>query len=269
MEDAAHVTNGGQECPPSDMDDPIYNDSIRTPTEGGHSCPPSSMAFFNPYYPIEQHVHHLPHWQQAEVSYFVTWRLADALPQEKLSRWLEEKAAWLRLHPQPWDESVHADYRRRFSRQLDDWLDEGAGECVLRNPALSVLLANAFLHFNRTRYHLFAFVIMPNHVHVLFRPLTPYRLEEIIRSWKGFSARVINQARNRTGHLWQKDYWDRIIRNSMHFTRCIEYMRSNPTRANLAPNEYVLFVSSEGGLSSPPADRKNGGQECPPSEGGT
>jgi len=88
-------------------------------------------------------------------------------------------------------------------------------------------------------------------------------LERIIKSWKGFTAREINRLLNKSGSLWQADYWDRLIRNPHHFQKCLEYIRENPIKARLRNNEFVLYEAKEGGFSNPPA--KSGGQECPPS----
>ena len=207
----------------------------------GQECP-RSQPFLDPYAPIEQHRHRLPHWQQGSVYYFVTWRLADSLPRNQLDRWNEERAVWIRLNPRPWDGKIEAEYHEKFSRIVDDWLDAGEGSCILRNPKLSRLVAAVLTHFDGERYLLDAFVVMPNHVHVLFRLLEPFRLESVVKSWKGFTAREINKHLRTRGRLWQPDYWDRLIRNESHWLKCREYISDNPVRAKLARDEYVLFV---------------------------
>jgi REP element-mobilizing transposase RayT len=225
---------------------------------GGQECPPS---FFDRYADLEQHERRLPHWQQGAVFYFVTWRLADALPKGKLDEWRDARDAWLRWHPEPWDEATEAEYHRLFSRQIDAWLDAGSGPCLLRDAQLAQIVAWALRHFDGERYVLKAFVVMPNHVHVLFRLVAPHRLEDVLKSWKGFTAREINRRLDRSGQLWQEEYWDRMIRNEEHFMKCREYLLRNPAKAALREGEFVLYdASTEGGLSSPP-----GGQECPPS----
>jgi type I restriction enzyme R subunit len=216
---------------------------------GGQECPPSDQ-FLDPFAPIQQHTHRVPHWQQGSVYYFVTWRLADSLPRDKLDRWNEDRTAWIRSHPEPWDAETEIDYHAQFSRAIDEWLDAGEGSCVLRDATLSRLVADALLHFDGVRYVMDAFVIMPNHVHVLFRLLAPYRLESVVKSWKGFTAREVNQCLGRRGRLWQADYWDRLIRNESHWLKCREYIKANPLKARLSRNEYVLFAM-ERGFSNP------------------
>jgi type I restriction enzyme R subunit len=202
----------------------------------------SVNRFLDPYAPIKKHKHKLPHWQQGSVYYFVTWRLADSLPKEKLSRWIEERDLWLGLHPKPWDTSTETEFHERFSRAIEEWLDAGEGSCVLRNRALASCVADALLHFDNQRYAMDCFVVMPNHVHALFRLLTPHRLESVVKSWKGFSAREINRRLKKRGPVWQEDYWDRLIRNESHWAKCREYILENPPKARLSQNEFILFI---------------------------
>jgi type I restriction enzyme R subunit len=229
--------------------------------KGGQECPPSGGSpFFNPYGEIDKTTHHLPHWQQGETWVFVTWRLVDSLPKAKLDQWKAEREAWLKHHPEPWNEETEAEYHERFSRQIDEWLDQGSGSCVLKDPANAKIVSDALRHFDGDRYELASFVVMPNHVHVLFRPLGPHSLPEILKSWKGFTAREINKRIGKAGTLWQDEYWDRLIRNERHFFKVAEYIRENPVKAKLRDGQFIL----ESGLSSPLGSSK-GGQECPPS----
>jgi type I restriction enzyme R subunit len=70
-------------------------------------------------------------------------------------------------------------------------------------------------------------------VHLLFRPLGGHTLPEIMKSWKGFTAREINRRIGKTGTLWQDEYWDRLIRNETHFLRVVKYIQENPVKAKL------------------------------------
>lgn len=185
--------------------------------------------------------------------------LADSLPKEKLDRWREEREIWLGLHPQPWDEETEDAYHDRFSSQIDKWLDRGSGSCLLKDPKNGKIVADALQHFNGVRYELALFVVMPNHVHVLFRPLGEHALADIVKSWKGFAAREINKRRGTKGSLWQDEYWDQLIRTEHHFHKVASYIRENPVVAKLRKGEF-----EEWGFSSSESCEK-GGQECPPS----
>jgi type I restriction enzyme R subunit len=246
-------------------------------TEGGHSCPPvgkkwgleNPHSFFNPDAEIDVTRNRLPHWQQGEAWVFVTWRLGDSLPKVKLDQWKAEREAWMKHHPEPWDEKTEAEYHDHFSHQLDEWLDQGSGSCVLKDPANSKIVADALRHFDGERYELASFVVMPNHVHVLFRPIGEHALAEILKSWKGFTAREINKRIGKAGALWQDEYWDRLIRNERHFFKVAEYVRENPVKAKLEGGHscppFLMPLEKERGLSSPRPLEEAGGQECPPS----
>src|SRR5262245_55458680 len=83
----------------------------------------------------------LPHWRQEGSTYFVTWRLADSLPAEKLAAWSAERDTWLRARglDSPTEISKirpveRAEYFNHFGEKLEAWLDEGFGECALARP---------------------------------------------------------------------------------------------------------------------------------------
>jgi type I restriction enzyme R subunit len=244
---------------------------------GGHSCPPITKkwglenphSFFNPHGEIDVTKNHLPHWQQGKAWVFVTWRLGDSLPKAKLDQWKNERDSWMAHHPEPWDKKTEAEYHERFSHQIDEWLDQGSGSCLLKDPANASIVAHALRHFDGDRYELASFVVMPNHVHVLFRPLEGHALPEIVKSWKGFTSREINKRAGKTGALWQDEYWDRLIRNEQHFFKVAEYIRENPVKAKLEGGHscppFLMLLEKERGLSSPRPIKEKGGQECPPS----
>ena len=172
----------------------------------------------------------LPHWEQNGATYFVTFRLADSLPQVKLQLLQEEKEDWQKKHPEPLSEAEKAEYHRLFSQRVDKWLDAGMGECHLKNPQLAKIVADALTYFDGDRYHLGEWVIMPNHVHVIVTPLGNHTLSQITHSWKSFTANQINKYLNRRGQLWQKESYDQIVRSAQHLERVQIYI------ANHAPN---------------------------------
>jgi REP element-mobilizing transposase RayT len=204
------------------------------------------MAFFDPCAPVTKHTRDLPHWEQNDVWCFLTWRLTDSLPQTKLHELQNEKLAWLNLHPQPWTDEIKAEYHDRFAAQIDKWLDRGTGSCLLRKPHNAKIVANAFLHFDKERYELDAFVVMPNHVHALVKLFSEHPLERIVKSWKGFTAQMINRREGRTGPVWQSEYWDRLIRTPAHFANYAEYIALNPAKAGLRAGQYILRPTQRG-----------------------
>jgi hypothetical protein len=119
----------------------------------------------------------MPHWYQSGVAFFVTFRLADSLPQPLLRQWREERAVWLRWHPEPWLTTEQREYEKRFSRRMQEWLDGGMGACQLRRPVVRREVEYCLLHFDGTRCDIDAFVLMPNHVHAVIAPLHGRSLE--------------------------------------------------------------------------------------------
>ena len=201
------------------------------------------LRYFNPFAQIQKTANSLPHWQQSGAAYFITFRLADAIPMVLRKRWQEEREIWRRLHPPPWSATVEHDYHQRFSGQMDAWMDEASGACELREAECRRVLCEVFEHSHAGPYWLHAYVVMPNHAHLLFSLATEAKLEKEIAAWKSVSARRINQQLRRSGTLWQEDYFDRLIRDEDHFANCVRYIRANPAKARLRPADYTHFES--------------------------
>jgi type I restriction enzyme R subunit len=140
-----------------------------------------------------------------------------------------ERTAWLEAHPEPWSLDDEIAYHRLFSQPIFDWLDEHLGSCPLRSESARDLLRAVLGRFEEVNYRSFAWVIMPNHVHGLFALLGETLLQEQVKAWKGVSAREILRGSD-GGILWQKDYFDRLIRDEQHFWRVADYIRKNPAR---------------------------------------
>ena len=178
---------------------------------------------------------YLPHFDAGGVFQFVTYRLGDSLPASVVAR-LDDALADL-----PEDERA---LQRRI--RIDDHLDQGRGCCCLRQPECAQVVCDAWQHFAGARYDLCAWVVMPNHVHVLIRAYEGYPLPEVVRSWKHFTAMRINRLRGSHGHFWQNDHWDRFIRDEAHFARTVAYIHENPVKAGLVATTEAWRWSSAG-----------------------
>ena len=85
-------------------------------------------------------------------------------------------------------------------------------------------------------YRLGAWVVMPNHVHVVLWPMPNHTLSRIVQSWKRFTAREANKLLSRTGQdFWQPESFDHWIRNDEEHERCCRYVMNNPVKARLCP----------------------------------
>jgi carbamoylphosphate synthase large subunit/REP element-mobilizing transposase RayT len=182
----------------------------------------------------------LPHWHQDGATYFVTFRLADAVPAALLKEWKQEFETWKKFHPEPWDGRTKHEYQNRFQDGREQWLDQGHGACLLNQPEIATAVAEALRHFDRKRYVLDRWVIMPNHVHVLVQPAGGFALPVILHSWKSFTAKEINRIRGTSGAVWQDENYDRIVRDFDELERYRDYITRNPEEANVAAGEFVL-----------------------------
>ena len=198
------------------------------------------LRFLNEFSEIGKSRNRLPHWHQDGATCFVTFRLGDSIPAGVLKEWREEKERWLLDYPKPWSSEIEAEYHRHFSTRIDRYLDEGHGSCLLADRANTEVVAEAFRHFNGSRYLLHGWVIMPNHVHLLLTLGEADTLARIVASWKRFTALKIRREMKSSGPLWQKDYFDRIIRDWNHFMNVARYIRRNPVKAKLRDGEFLL-----------------------------
>ena len=204
----------------------------------------ASNHFYSRFASTDVHTRNLPHWAANNVLIFVTYRLADSIPVEKRRVWQEERDAWMRLHPEPWDEKTTCEYYELFPAKLDAMLDAGYGSCVLSREDCRMIVVDNLLYFNEDRYRLHAFVVMPNHVHVLMELKEKTELSKVLHSWKSYTAKRINAVVGGKGSVWQKEYFDRLIRDSAHYERTLKYIRKN---AEIAERIYAQSRDSRTG----------------------
>jgi putative transposase len=192
---------------------------------------PPGFSGFDPDGEIRFHRRHLPHWRQDGATYFITFRTADSIPSAKAHelRLLKRELDFVPDEERSRLESAW----REFMKLMERYLDEGHGACPLRKPSLSAIVANAMHHFDGERYALFAFAVMPNHAHVVLRPLGENTLGEILKSWKSFSARLINKELGGEGAFWQAESYDRIVRDGEELFRIVQYVGRNGEKAGL------------------------------------
>jgi REP element-mobilizing transposase RayT len=175
---------------------------------------------------------YLPHRDHPGLLQAITYHLADSLP----AAVLEQMDAELRSLP-----PERQDTERR--RRVEAWLDAGHASCVLRLPEAAECVVDTWRHFAGERYDLIAWVVMPNHVHVLVRVYDGVSLGKIVQSWKSYTGRrirVMIEEQGRAGArrsqgqgVWMREYWDRYIRDERHFQMAVDYIHQNPVKARL------------------------------------
>ena len=173
---------------------------------------------------------YLPHFDDGKKTQFVTIRLFDSMPQLVLDRWRKELE-------QESLEKVDAILRRR----IEYYLDQGYGSCYLKNKDVAEMIQNNFLFHDDIKYRLSAWVVMPNHAHSLLTQKKVYSLSEVIHSIKSYTSKEANKILKRKGRFWQKEPFDRYIRDGKHFANVIAYIENNPVKARLCkePSDWV------------------------------
>ncbi|MDA1277641.1 MAG: transposase [Verrucomicrobia bacterium] len=171
---------------------------------------------------------YLPHFDAPGRTQFVTFRLADSFPASLRSEW---------------SALMEIENDRERLKKLDAYLDLGHGKAWLRRPDIAKIVEDSLMFFHGTRYELRAWVVMPNHVHALFK-VAEVAMEEIVESWKSYTANKANKLLNRQGRLWQPGYWDTYMRDSEHEKRTVHYIEANPVKARLVREPKDWFWSS-------------------------
>jgi REP element-mobilizing transposase RayT len=157
----------------------------------------------------------------------LTYRLADSFPPELRHEW---------------EPLTRIQDERERRRQLEAYLDRGLGACHLAKPEIATLVEENLLRFDGERYRLLAWVVMPNHVHLLVEQWES--LGSLLKSWKSYTATQANKALGRSGALWQQDYWDRFVRDLPHFSKAQSYLEGNPVKAGLCSSAAAWSHSS-------------------------
>jgi REP element-mobilizing transposase RayT len=165
---------------------------------------------------------YLPHFDGGELAQTINVRLSDSLPQAVLKRWEKELA----VNPTATAEAV---LRRRIER----YLDQGYGSCELKDARIAGIVQESLLRFDDQRYQLSAWVVMPNHAHMILTPQASWSLSEIMKSLKSYTSHEANKILGRSGQFWMEDYFDRYIRDKKHFATAIAYIENNPVKAGL------------------------------------
>ncbi len=160
----------------------------------------------------------LPHWQPEGKCLSLTWRLRGSLPTIVLKQLHED------------NESEQGKKFLRLDRKLD-----GAdfGPTWLKDPRVATSVIDAMDRVTQRGWcAVHAYVVMPNHVHMLMEPTV--ELRQITRAIKGRSASACNEILRRTGQpFWQQESYDHWVRNPASFEKIRLYIERNPVSAGL------------------------------------
>ncbi len=182
----------------------------------------------------------LPHMHQDGKIQYVTFRLADSLPLSKTQELNAMIARFKEKHPEPWDYHVKLEYWKTISPHTEKLLHNGFGSLVLKSPQVRQILIDSIAYFDEKRYLVDAYVIMPNHVHMLILPFDTYKIKDILKCIKGYSAYAINKLIGSSGEVWMRESFDRLVRNEDAYKYNLNYIIANPR--NIRAGEYTLYI---------------------------
>jgi len=175
--------------------------------------------------PQEKHFHrrNLPHLYYNEGIYFATFRLYDSIHPDELDK-LQEIT---RLR--------NDDEKKRFFKKYDALLDKPFNNVKhLQKTEIAIICTNSILHFDGKDILVICFVIMPNHIHLVFELRNKTKLVgDILGSMKKYSARESNKILKQKGKFWQAESFDRLVRDEKELFNVIKYVLLNPVNAGL------------------------------------
>ena len=181
----------------------------------------------------------LPHYQPANATFFVTFRLAGSLPVEAIARLKEERIQNEKLLLKIKDEKIRKktmdDQHKRYFSKFDKMLDNAANnQSWLNNGLVARIIAEAMHFRDGNVYDLLAYCIMPNHVHMVFTvERSGTSLYTLLQSLKARTAREANKILHQKGSFWQHESYDHVVRNGKELERIVNYVLYNPVRAGM------------------------------------
>ena len=179
---------------------------------------------------------HLPHWDPEDAWIFVTWRLYGSIPRRRLGD-LERGHAGREFSQ--WDRELDR------TQEGPRWMSEAA----VAEAVMAAVLSGALpWHY----YELRAWVVMPNHVHILILPKN--ELPKCLCAVKTISGRDANRILGRTGQpFWQQESYDHWVRDGDELERVVRYIEKNPVRAGFVsrPEEWPWSSAHEPEMRRP------------------
>jgi REP element-mobilizing transposase RayT len=174
---------------------------------------------------MDKHFHrrNLPHLYFNDGIYFITSRLINSIPMEKLEQLKNET------------KNISDEKQKRLFEKYDALMNSDEyGEKYLKNPKCAEIVKDTLHYPDGKEYKLICYCIMPNHFHMVFELLQNNKgISKIMQSIKRISARDCNTILSRSGAFWQDESFDRWVRNEKELYFVIRYVLLNPVTAGL------------------------------------
>jgi REP element-mobilizing transposase RayT len=178
----------------------------------------------------------LPHYQPPGAVFFITFRLTGTIPYEVVRQLQSEYQQDIMTAVA---DSDKIERRKIYFQKYEKWLDTAThGPAYLGDPKIADIISECLQYWDGKRYQLFAYTVMPNHVHWVLKPLEksssePFSLAQIMHTVKSYTANQANKILGRTGEFWQHENFDHVIRDPQALDRIIQYVIANPVKAGL------------------------------------
>ncbi len=196
----------------------------------------------------------LPHFQFHNMIYFITFRLAFNLPEGAFDTLLKEKENFDSIY-KSLNESEKKGFQMEFYHKrflyIDNIIDNlKTNKNYLEIPEIASCVYDALLFFDKKKYEIIVFCIMPNHVHLVVKILQKneidyYSLADVMHSIKRYTANECNKIIDKNGQFWLHENYDHIVRNEIDLNNCFNYTIMNPVKAKLVENwedwKYTYF----------------------------
>jgi len=186
----------------------------------------------------------LPHIQEPGAEYFITFRLDGSIPRDVVRQMREEKEELKKLKKLTTNEKRYRYEALRF-KKYENLLDgQSVGPTWLKEKKIASIVIESIHFRDGVKYDLYAFCIMSNHVHMVFKDLSPkvintndteekFPVTETLKDLKSYTGLQANRALNRTGSFWHEESYDHMIRNNTSLEKIILYTINNPVKAKL------------------------------------
>ncbi len=188
---------------------------------------------------------YLPHIQPVDTILFVTYSVKFEYPNsfyESLKRKKDDFLKGLKHI----SEKDQKEKMYNFNKSQFDITDNFIAKLIkspewLRNPQIANIIKNSLFYKHKKEYDLICYCIMPNHVHILIKPLfktedRPFSIASIMKNHKSYTAVKSNEILKRNGQFWHWGYYDHYIRDEKEFYNVIRYILNNPVKAGLVKN---------------------------------
>lgn len=196
----------------------------------------------------------LPHLQFRGGEYFVTFRLFGSIPTKIIKEIKSYRKEFQNQLKNGTDGNFKNELERKIFLRYKSSVDQGiTGPHWLKQKYVARIVENSIHYRDNKEYDLYAYCIMSNHVHIVFRHIErdnkienkhiskpqeseDFPITKMLANLKKYTARNCNKVLKRSGSFWQAENYDRLIRNDEELENCIHYTLNNPVKANLVAN---------------------------------